>query len=339
MNPTKVAIIGLGTVGSGLAKILMQHSDRITRHAGCRVELAHVIVRTLSKDREYEVPSRILSDELNRVLRDDDVKIVAQLIGGLEPARTIMLQLLEHGKDVVTANKALLAEHGPELFDCARQLDRSIAFEASVAGGIPIIANISQCLSANQITSLRGILNGTSNFIVSQMEEGGRDYADALKEAQQRGYAEANPAMDVDGSDAAQKLAILAHLAFGAHVDWPDIPRTGIASLLTVDMQCAADLGYRVKLLAVAQLCGDELELHVSPTLVRRGTPLAEVRGVYNAISVVGPTRDRRRAIAPGPSPRIRDTGVAARGIRDLPGIAPIDRNADCRAPMAHRAA
>ena len=228
MNPTKVAIIGLGTVGSGLAKILMQHSDRIARHAGCRVELAHVIVRTLSKDREYEVPSRILSDELNRVLRDDDVKIVAQLIGGLEPARTIMLQLLEHGKDVVTANKALLAEHGPELFDRARQLDRSIAFEASVAGGIPIIANISQCLSANQITSLRGILNGTSNFIVSQMEEGGRDYADALKEAQQRGYAEANPAMDVDGSDAAQKLAILAHLAFGAHVDWPDIPRRGL---------------------------------------------------------------------------------------------------------------
>jgi homoserine dehydrogenase len=199
-----------------------------------------------------------------------------------------MLRLLESGKDVVTANKALLAEHGPELFDCARRLGRSIAFEASVAGGIPIIANISQCLSANQIVSLRGILNGTSNFILSEMEERGADYASAVREAQRRGYAEADPTLDVDGTDAAQKLAILAHLAFGAWVQWSEIPRVGIDAVDPADLRFAQELGYRIKLLAIAQLVVGGLELHVSPTLVRVGQPLAEVRAAYNAVSVVG---------------------------------------------------
>ncbi|MCA9135008.1 MAG: homoserine dehydrogenase, partial [Planctomycetales bacterium] len=195
--------------------------------------------------------------------------------GGLEPARTTMLRLLESGKDIVTANKALLAQHGPELFDRARELGRSIAFEAAVAGGIPIIANLSQCLSANQILSLRGILNGTSNFIVSQMEEQGTDYAAAVAEAQERGYAEADPSMDVDGSDAAQKLAILAHLSFGAELAWAQIPRQGIDKLQTMDLRWARELGYRIKLLASAKLSTDHkrLEAHVSPTLVKIGTP------------------------------------------------------------------
>jgi homoserine dehydrogenase len=290
LNGTKVAIIGLGTVGSGVAEILCQHNERVARHAGQNVELARVVVRDLGKRRDYQLPKGLITNDVDEVIKDPSIKIVAQLVGGLEPARTIMLRLLESGKDVVTANKALLAEHGTELFGRARELGRAIAFEASVAGGVPIITNISQCLSANQISSLRGILNGTSNFIVTQMEESGRDYAEALQEAQARGYAEADPAMDVDGSDAAQKLAILAHLAFGAEVNWSNIPREGIESLMTADMQCAADLGYRIKLLAVAQLHEDELELHVSPTLVRQGTPLAEVRGAYNAVSVVGDT-------------------------------------------------
>ncbi len=288
MNSTKVAIVGLGTVGSGVAEILLNHADRVARHAGSQVDLAHVVVRDKSKPLRAEVPASIVTESLEDVIADTDVKVVAQLIGGIEPARSIMLKLLEGGKDVVTANKALLAEHGAELFSKAREVGRSIAFEASVAGGIPIIANISQCLSANQITSLRGILNGTSNFIVSQMEELGKDYAEALKEAQDLGYAEADPAMDVDGSDAAQKLAILAHLAFGADVDWNEIPREGIASLEIVDMQCAAELGFRIKLLAVASMSNEQLELHVSPTLVKRGTPLAEVRAAFNAVSVEG---------------------------------------------------
>ena len=222
------------------------------------------------------------------MLKNPEIKLAAMLVGGLEPARTIMLKLLESGKDIVTANKLLLAEHGPELFDRARELGRSIAFDASVAGGIPIITNISQCFSANQIQSLRGILNGTTNFIVSQMEEQGATYAAALKEAQRLGYAEADPTMDVRGGDAAQKLAILAHLAFGARVHWSDIPRVGIDTLDPADLRYAKELGYRIKLIAVAQLHESGLELHVSPTLVKIGTPLAEVRQAYNAIQVVG---------------------------------------------------
>ena len=288
MTKTKVAIVGMGTVGAGVARLLLDHGDRTARHAGRTLWLEQVVVRDVDKPRDVDLPEGILSDDLSRITGDPEIKVVAQLIGGLEPARTIMLQLLESGKDIVTANKALLAEHGPELFDRARELGRSIAFEASVAGGIPIITNIGQCLSANQITSLRGILNGTSNFIVSQMEEQGADYADAVAAAQQRGFAEADPTMDVDGSDAAQKLAILAHLAFGARVRWSEIPKIGIDSLQSADLRYARELNYRVKLLAVAQLTDSGLELHVSPTLVKAGTPLAEVRGANNALSVVG---------------------------------------------------
>jgi homoserine dehydrogenase len=288
MEKTKVAIVGMGTVGTGVARLLLDHGDRTARHAGRTLWLEKVVVRDLRKPRRCELPQGVLSDRLADITANPEIKVVAQLIGGLEPARTIALELLASGKDIVTANKALLAEHGPELFDRARELGRSIAFEASVAGGIPIIANISQCFSANQIVSLTGILNGTSNFIVSQMEERNVSYAAALAEAQRLGYAEADSTLDVDGSDAAQKLAILAHLAFGARIHWADIPRSGIDKLDTADMQYAAELGYRIKLLAVAQLTDFGLELHVSPTLVKIGTPLAEVRQAYNAISVVG---------------------------------------------------
>ena len=218
MDTTKVAIIGLGTVGSGVAHLLLDHGDRTARHAGRTLWLEKAVVQDLSKQRGCDLPEGVLTDRIEDVIEDSQITVVAQLIGGLEPARTIMLQLLENGKDVVTANKALLAEHGPELFDRARELGRSIAFEASVAGGIPIIANIGQCLSANQIESIDGILNGTSNFILSKMYQEGVAYADAVAEAQQLGYAEADPTMDVDGTDAAQKLAILAHLGFGARV-------------------------------------------------------------------------------------------------------------------------
>jgi homoserine dehydrogenase len=288
MEKTKVALVGMGTVGSGVAKLLLDHGDRTARHAGRTLWLERVVVRDLSKPRLADLPAGVLSDDLNSILADPEIKVVAHLLGGLEPARTILLQLLESGKDVVTANKALLAEHGSELFDRARQLGRSIAFEAAVAGGIPIIANISQCLSANQILRLEGILNGTSNFIVTQMEQRQMAFASALALAQQRGYAEADPQMDIDGSDAAQKLAILAHLAFGAWCHWADIPRQGIDQLDPMDLRYAAELGYRIKLLGVAQLTESGLELHVSPTLVRAGTPLAEVRDAFNAVSVVG---------------------------------------------------
>jgi homoserine dehydrogenase len=284
----KVAIVGMGTVGAGVAKLLLDHGDRTARHAGKTLWLEQVVVRDINRLRAVDLPAGVLSDDLLRVTDDPEIKVVAQLIGGLEPARSIMLQLLESGKDIVTANKALLAEHGPELFDRARDLGRAIAFEASVAGGIPIITNLSQCLSANQTQSLEGILNGTCNFILGEMEEQAAQYGDALAEAQRLGYAEADPTMDVSGGDTVQKLAILAHLAFGSRVNWRDIPCTGIDGLDPADIGYAMELGYRIKLLAVAQLTEGGLEMHVSPTLVRVGEPLAEVRENYNAIRVVG---------------------------------------------------
>lgn len=288
MQQTKVGIVGMGTVGTGVARLLLDYGDRTGEHAGRTLWLERVVVNDLKKKREIELPKGVLSSDLARIISDPEIAVVAILIGGLEPARTITLKLLEAGKDIVTANKALIAEHGPELFDRARELGRSISFEASVAGGIPIIANISTCLVANQIQSIHAILNGTSNFILTQMENAGASYAEAVEEAQRLGYAEADPTMDVDGSDAAQKLAILAHLAFGAHVHWKEIPRRGIDTLDIADIRYARELGYRIKMLAVARLVEAGLELHVSPTLVKIGTPLAEVRGAFNAIRIEG---------------------------------------------------
>ena len=288
MEKIGIAIIGMGTVGTGVAKILLDHGDRTARHAGKTLWLTHAVVRDLKKDRGFEVPDGVLTDDIEKVIADDNVQVVVQLIGGIEPAKTVMLRLLEAGKDVVTANKALLAEHGPELFEKARQLGRSIAFEASVAGGIPIITNISQCLSANQITSLNGILNGTSNYIITRMDLEGANYDDTVKDAQKLGYAEADPAFDVDGTDAAQKLAILAHLAFGARVHWSDIPKRGIDKLEDLDLKYSKQLGYRIKLIGLSRSTPAGLQAVVGPMLVKAGTPLAEVRANYNAVSVDG---------------------------------------------------
>jgi homoserine dehydrogenase len=288
MEIVKVGLVGFGTIGTGVCRVLLESSDRIARRAGKCIQLAKVVDTDLTRDRGFAIPAGILTDDLSEITQNSEIRVAVELIGGLEPARTIVLQLLDSGKDVVTANKALLAEHGAELFNRARKLGRSIAFEASVGGGIPIIASIGQCLSANQIRSVHAILNGTSNYILTQMEDQGANYDAALANAQRLGYAEANPAMDVDGSDAAQKLAILAHLAFGARVHWKNIARVGITAVDLADIRYAKELGYRIKLLAVAELVPEGLELHVSPTLVRHGTPLAEVRENFNAIRVVG---------------------------------------------------
>ncbi len=289
MSKSKVALVGLGTVGTGVAQLLLDHGDRLARHAGHVLWLEEVVVRDVNRPRAVELPPGVgYSNDITRITRNPEIEVVALLLGGVEPARTYALQLLESGKNLVTANKALLAEHGPELFDRARKLGRSIAFDASVGGGIPIITNVSQCFVANQIVSLRGILNGTTNFIVSQMEEENAEYAVALAEAQRLGFAEADPTMDVSGADSAQKLAILAHIAFGARVHWKEVPQVGIDTLDSADLQYARELGYRIKLIAQARLLTSGLEAHVSPTLVKIGTPLAEVRQAYNAVSVVG---------------------------------------------------
>jgi len=250
--------------------------------------LKRVVVRDPSKPRRVELPDGMLTDDVNAVLNDDSIDVAVQLIGGIDPARPIMRQLLQSGKDVVTANKALIYAHGDELFSVAREQGRVVAFEASVCGGVPIIEAITQSLSANQIYSLEAILNGTSNFILTEMLAEGREYSDMVRRAQELGYAEADPAMDVNGTDAAHKLVILTQLAFGTKPSLDDFTVRGIDTLELADLLYADELGYAVKLLAVSKLAGDELEMHVQPTLIRKDRPLAGIGGVYNQIAIEG---------------------------------------------------
>lgn len=288
-----IGLIGCGTVGGGVARLLLEQSARLAARADRPLVLRRVVVRDVAKPRPECVPRELVTNDLRLVLEDRSIEVAVELVGGVNWARWAVLELLAAGKHVVTANKALLAQHGAEVFEAARKHGRTIAFEASVAGGIPIIAALSQSLSANQILALQGILNGTCNFILTAMSEQGQSYAEALAEAQRRGYAEADPTLDVDGTDAAHKLAILAQIAFGLAVPVDAIEHRGIAGLNQIDIRYARELGYTIKLLAEAWLdakpqSGKSLALHVSPVLLRHQTPLAQVRGAYNAIHVVG---------------------------------------------------
>jgi homoserine dehydrogenase len=286
--PLNIALIGCGTVGSGVARLLLEQPDRLAARAGRPLVLRRIVVRDLHKVRPITPPRSLFTTSLDDVIGDPEIHVAAELVGGVDWARQAVKSLLAAGKDVVTANKALLAQHGGEVFDTAREHSRAVAFEASVGGGIPIIAALAQSLAANQILALQGILNGTSNFILTNMTEQGRAYAEALGEAQERGYAEADPTLDVDGTDAAHKLAILAQIAFGVSVPLSAIERRGIAAIDTIDIHFAGELGYTIKLLAEGYLHEKQLALHVSPVLLRRQAPLAQVRGAYNAIYVVG---------------------------------------------------
>jgi len=288
MDPLGIALIGCGTVGSGVARLLLEQPERLAARAGRRLALRRVIVRNPDKPRLFAVPRELISTDLGSVLTDPTIQVAVEVVGGVEWARQAVQELLKAGKDVVTANKALLALHGSEVFDAARRHQRVIAFEASVAGGIPIVAALAQSLAANQIISLQGILNGTCNFILTSMDEQGMSYEDALAEAQRLGYAEADPKLDVDGTDAAHKLAILSQLAFGVTAPVGVIDHRGIMEVQQVDLRYARELGYTIKLLAEAWLHETQLALHVSPVLQRHQTPLAQVRGPYNAIYVVG---------------------------------------------------
>lgn len=287
-TPLGIGMLGCGTVGSGVVKLLRDHPRRLAERANRPLHLRRILVREPGKDRGLDLPKELLTTDLDQVLRDPEIQVVAELVGGIDWAKKAVLAALAAGKDVVTANKALLAMHGGEVFDAARRHGRSVAFEASVAGGVPIVAALAQSLAANQIQSLQGILNGTCNFILTKMTEDEVDYGVALAEAQQRGFAEADPTMDVDGTDAAHKLAILAQIAFGATVPVSAIDRRGIAGLDPEDIRFARELGYVIKLLAEAWYTKGQLALHVSPVLLRRNAPLALVRGAYNAIAVVG---------------------------------------------------
>ncbi len=288
METLRVGLLGLGTVGGGAARLLLDEPDRIARRAGRPVRLTAVAVRDPHKPRSIDLAGVELTGDAHAVVADPAIDVIVETIGGTTAARALVLEALAAGKHVVTANKALLAEHGPEIFAKARAAGRAVAFEASVGGGVPIVQALAVALAANQIQSLAAILNGTCNYILTRMTGEGLSYAAALAEAQRLGYAESDPTLDVDGTDTAHKLAILVQLAFETSVKPGQIAREGIDRLELADLTYAGELGYAVKLLALAKLTPAGLDLRVAPTLVKRGAPLAEVRGPYNAIRVVG---------------------------------------------------
>lgn len=286
--PLQIAIVGLGNVGTGVARILTEQPDRITQRSGRPVEIRKAVVRDLKKPRDVKLAPGTLTDDLQSVIRDPNIKVAVELMGGIHPAREVVLDLLEAGKDVVTANKALLCEHGDEIFAAAKRLGRTVCFEAAVAGGIPIIAAVGQSMAANQIIGIQAILNGTTNYILTEMLFRKQSYADALKDAQALGYAEADPTLDVNGTDAAQKLGILAQLSFGTKVTASEFHVSGIDKLEQVDIKHATDLGYVIKLLASVKLVGGMLEMSVRATLIRHDRPLAQIHGPFNAIMLDG---------------------------------------------------
>jgi homoserine dehydrogenase len=284
----KLAILGLGTVASGVVKILTDEDNIVGRRAGCRFEIRRVAVRNPEKVRDVAVPVESLTTDWKAAATDPDVDVVLELMGGTTDAREAVLAAIAAGKHVITANKALLALHGDEVFAAAREAGVCVAFEAAVAGGIPVVAAVGASMTGNRIRSIEAILNGTSNFILTEMLSRQAPYQDVLAEAQELGYAEADPTMDVDGTDAAQKLILLTQLALGKRVDLDDFTRQGIDTLDLEDMLYAEELGYRVKLLAVTRLVDGQLEMHVQPTLLRGDRALAWTDGALNMVELQG---------------------------------------------------
>lgn len=293
MKEIRVGILGLGTIGLGAARILIEQQELMSRRLGKTLRLVAAADRVLDRDFDLDLSGVRLCDDANDVVTADDVDLVIELIGGYEPARTFVATAIEHGKHVVTANKALIAKHGEELFPLAAKHGVAIGFEAAVGGGIPCLKALREGLSANAVESVYGILNGTCNFILTKMENEGADYADVLKEAQELGYAEADPTFDVEGIDTAHKLSILAAMAFGSKIKFDEVFTEGISKISAADIEAVHELGYRIKLLGIAKPHGDgstveRVEMRVHPTLVPLTAQLAQVSDSYNAVQISG---------------------------------------------------
>jgi homoserine dehydrogenase len=288
MRTVKVGLIGLGTVGSGVVEILRRHREDFVRRAGVDVELVKFADRSTARFTELGLPAEQCVTDAQAVIDDPAIDVVIELIGGTGVAREVVLAALGAGKSVVTANKALLASHGEEVMVAAEANDVEILFEASVGGGIPIIGPLKHSLTSNEIVTVMGIVNGTTNYMLTRMAENGLDYDTALAEAQAKGFAEADPTADVDGLDAAAKIAILSSIAFNSRVVMKQVPTEGIRSLSPEDIAYASEMGYTIKLLAIARRTDTGVDVRVHPTMIPSGHPLASVNGVYNAIYVVG---------------------------------------------------
>ncbi|PLX98066.1 MAG: homoserine dehydrogenase [Desulfuromonas sp.] len=283
-----VALLGFGTVGTGVVKILQDNGELLEQRVGANLRLKKVIDLDTTTDRGVVLPDGVLSDNIEDVFDDQEIDVVIELIGGYEPARTFVLRSIAAGKHIVTANKALLALHGEEIFAAAEEQGVSVMYEASVGGGIPIITSLLENLGANRFNAVFGILNGTCNYILTRMTREGSEFATILKDAQQLGYAEADPTFDVEGVDTAHKLALLVQLCFNTRIPFESIYTEGISDISPLDIQFAEQFGYRIKLLAIGKRGEKGIEARVHPTMVPDNYPLAEVHDVFNAVRVVG---------------------------------------------------
>lgn len=294
MKPVIIGFLGFGTVGQGAATVLARNAAEISRRAGRDIIVKSAVVRDINRPRSAGLEDVVLTTDPEEIISDPDIDVVVEVMGGDEPSRTLLLKAIANGKHVVTANKALIACYGNELFEAAREHEVSVAFEAAVAGGIPVIKSIREGLAGNKIQWMAGIINGTSNYILTEMRDKGRDFADVLDEAQALGYAEADPTFDVEGIDAAHKLTILASIAFGVPLKFDAVYVEGISHITQDDTAYAQELGYRIKHLGVALDTGNGIELRVHPTLIPERRLIANVDGVMNAVLVhadaVGPT-------------------------------------------------
>ncbi len=288
MQTIKVGLLGFGTIGTGVVKVFQQNGDLLASRLGANLELVRIADLDTTTDRGVQLAPGLLTDDAQALLNDPEIKVVIELIGGYEPARTFVLQAIRNGKHIVTANKALLAMHGEEIFRAAEEAGVTVMFEAAVGGGIPIISAIKENLGANNFSALYGILNGTCNYILTQMDEEGAAFADVLADAQKQGYAEADPTFDIEGVDTAHKLALLIGLCFGTRVNFDQIYTEGISKVTALDIEFAHGFGYKLKLLAIGKKDGEKIEARVHPTMIPEDYPLSSINGVFNSVRMVG---------------------------------------------------
>ena len=341
----RIGLVGFGTVGSGAAKILFDNADLIARRVGVPLSLTRIVDVDVTSDRGVALPAGVLSTDFEGLMNDPDVDIVMELVGGYDFAKHVVLEAIGKGKHVVTANKALLAVHGEEVWAAANRAGVDVGFEASVGGGIPILRSLTEGLVANHCLSIVGIMNGTSNYILTQMKREGREFQDALAQAQAAGYAEADPTFDIEGIDTMHKLAIMVSLAYGSPVNVKDVYTEGIQRLSALDVRYASELGMTVKLLGVAKFRDGEIEARVHPTMIDKMAPLAQVHGVYNAMHVVGDAvgdvmfYGQGAGSLPTGSAVVSDVVDIARNVRKRAcgRVPPTSFQMDCRVPIRIR--
>lgn len=300
MKAISIGLLGLGTVGSGVIKIIENHQDKLMHQVGCPIKVKKVLVQKLGKERAVTIDPSVLTTKVDDIINNPEIDVVIEVMGGVEKTKEYLLQAIQNKKHIVTANKDLMAVYGAELLTAASTNGCDLFYEASVAGGIPIIRSLVDGLSSDRITKLMGIVNGTTNYILTKMTQEGLAYEDVLKEAQDLGYAESNPASDVEGLDAARKMVILARLGFSMEVDLDDVKATGITMVNEEDLHYAEQLGYTMKLLGIAHRDEEKVEVSVQPTLLPKAHPLASVNNEYNAVYVYGEAVGETMFYGPG---------------------------------------